>query len=91
MGHTLVNTDRPVLAIKVISVSMESCTIGWGMEVADCTRVIQITEVRDKNIQSDQPQGESLAYGRNWPDPICEMVKEVHSLLSIQKKTGQCR
>ena len=75
VGHTLVNNDVPVVAIRVINVSVELCTIGRGTKVADCTPVIEVAEVRDKYIRSDRPQGESLTYSRNWSDHICEMVK----------------
>ena len=76
VGRTLVNTDGPVVPGRVINVSTEPCTIGQGTEVADCTPVVQVAELRDDNIESDRPQRGSLECSRNWPDPICEMVNQ---------------
>ena len=35
MDRTLVNTDGPVVAVRVIHVSTEPHTTGWGTKVAD--------------------------------------------------------
>ena len=74
VGRTLVNTDGPVVAVKVINVSTEPRTTGRGTKVADCTPVINVVEVKDENIWPHRPRRESLERYRNWPDPICKMV-----------------
>ena len=50
VGRTLVNTNGPVVAVRVINVSTEPHAIGQGTKVADCTPVINVAEVRDENI-----------------------------------------
>ena len=74
VGRTLVNTDGPVVPVRVINVSTEPRTIRRGTKVADCTPVIEVAELRDDNVEPDRPQRESPDSVRNWPGPICEMV-----------------
>ena len=74
VGRTLVNTDRPIVLLRVINVRTEPCTIGRGMKVADCTPVVEVAELRDDNIEPDRPRRGSPGSVRNWPDTICEMV-----------------
>ena len=76
MGHTLVNTDGPVVAVRVINVHTKPRTIGWGTKVADCTPVINVAEMRDEKIWPDRPRRESLECDRNWSYPICAMVNQ---------------
>ena len=56
VGRTLVNTDGPIVPVRVINVSTEPRTIGHGTKVADCTPVVRVAELRDENIESDRPQ-----------------------------------
>jgi len=42
VGRTLVNTDGPIVPVRVINVSTEPRTIGRGTKVADCTPVVQV-------------------------------------------------
>ena len=67
---------------------MEPHTIGQGMKVADCTPVINAVEVRDTNVRLDRPRRGSPEYVRNWPDPICEIVKRSGVYLEEAQREG---
>ena len=54
MARTLVKTDGLVVALRGINVHTEPHDIGRGMEVVDCTTVIDATQMRDMNIWSNQ-------------------------------------
>ena len=70
MGHTLVNTDEHVVAIRVINTRTEPHTIGWGIKVADCTSVINVVDVRDTNVWPVWPQGGLSSILRIGPIPF---------------------
>ena len=57
VGRTLVNTDGPVMLVRVINVSTEPHTIGRGTKVADCTPVVEVAEPRTITSSRTGPRG----------------------------------
>ena len=60
VGHALMSTKSPIVAVKIINLSSEPHTTGRGTKVAGCIPVVNIAEMTDKNNQPDQPQSKSL-------------------------------
>ncbi len=87
VGRTLVKTDGPVVAVRMINVSTEPRTIGRGTKVAGCTPVEEVAPVRDENVQPSRPQREPSINNRNWPDPICKMINR--SSLELEAPRGR--